>query len=139
LSRAALWCFGARLGHQYGSSLRRGVPIFRSFWLERPRQNAAYIRFWALLDSPSLAGAYQFVLHPGAATTMDIDCSLYTRAKVEKLGLAPLTSMFFSGEAGRPKFVDYRPEVHDSGRPARFAESHRNGGGDLWKIPTSCR
>src|SRR4051794_256144 len=89
-------------------------PIFRSFWLERPAQAAAYVRFWGLLDSPSLAGAFQFVLHPGAATTMDIDCALYTRNKVQKLGLAPLTSMFFSGETGRPKFVDYRPEVHDS-------------------------
>ena len=112
-------------GQLYGASARglaintampagEEFPVFRRFWLERPAQNATYIRFWALLDSPSLAGAYQFVLHPGAATTMDIDCSLYTRAKVEKLGLAPLTSMFFSGETGRPKFVDYRPEVHDS-------------------------
>jgi periplasmic glucans biosynthesis protein len=112
-------------GQVYGASARglaintvqpsgEEFPMFRSFWLERPAQGAAYIRFWALLDSPSLAGAYQFVLQPGAATTMDIDCTLYTRNKVQKLELAPLTSMFFNGETGRPKFVDYRPEVHDS-------------------------
>ncbi len=33
---------------------------------------------------------------------------------MEKLGIAPLTSMFFHGEDALRPIVDYRPEVHDS-------------------------
>ena len=38
---------------------------------------------------------------------------LYLRANVATLGIAPLTSMFFSGE-NQPQAGDFRPEVHDS-------------------------
>jgi periplasmic glucans biosynthesis protein len=112
-------------GQIYGASARglsintaqpsgEEFPAFRRFWLERPAADASYIRLWALLDSRSVAGAYQFVVHPGTATVVDIDCALFTRADIQKLGLAPLTSMFFHGETGRAKVLDYRPEVHDS-------------------------
>ena len=112
-------------GQVYGASARglalntalpsgEEFPAFRRFWLERPAEGASYIRLWALLDSASLAGAFQFVLNPGTATVMDIDCALFTRVEIQKLGMAPLTSMFFHGKAGRAKVLDYRPEVHDS-------------------------
>jgi glucans biosynthesis protein len=112
-------------GQVYGASARglaidtalpsgEEFPLFRRFWIERPAPGASFIRLWALLDSPSVAGAFQFILRPGAASLMDIDCALYARQDIAKLGLAPLTSMYFYGEADRKRVVDYRPEVHDS-------------------------
>ena len=112
-------------GQIYGASARglsintalpsgEEFPAFRRFWLERPAEGASYLRLWALLDSRSVAGAFQFIVHPGTATVMNIDCVLYTRAEIPKLGLAPLTSMFFYGETRGAKVPDYRPEVHDS-------------------------
>jgi glucans biosynthesis protein len=112
-------------GQVYGASARglaidtalpsgEEFPLFRRFWIERPAPGASFIRLWALLDSPSVAGAFQFILRPGAASMMDIDCALYARRDIAKLGLAPLTSMYFYGEADRKRVVDYRPEVHDS-------------------------
>jgi glucans biosynthesis protein len=112
-------------GHVYGASARglaidtalpggEEFPLFRKFWIERPAPGSPFIRLWALLDSPSVAGAFQFILRPGAASVMDIDCALYARQDIAKLGLAPLTSMFFYGESSRRRHVDYRPEVHDS-------------------------
>ena len=36
------------------------------------------MRAWALLDGPSVSGAYAFVVTPGRErTTVDIDCELY--------------------------------------------------------------
>lgn len=89
-------------------------PWFREFWLVRPSPGAESIRVYALLDSPSLTGAYRFAVVPGEETAVDVEMELFLRQKVQKLGIAPLTSMFFYGENTGEKPLDYRPEVHDS-------------------------
>src|SRR5207249_915858 len=68
----------------------------------------------ALLDSPSLTGAYRFVVRPGEQTAVEVECRFFLRKEVRKLGIAPLTSMFFHGENTNRAFDDFRPEVHDS-------------------------
>jgi glucans biosynthesis protein len=72
-------------------------PIFRDFWIEKPAADARSVRAWALLDGPSVSGAYQFVITPGLKeTTLDIDCELFFRRAVEKVGIAPMSSMWAS-------------------------------------------
>jgi glucans biosynthesis protein len=88
-------------------------PRFTEFWIERPRPGATALTIYALLDSRRVAGAYRFVLVPGAQTTMQVSARLYPREAIPKLGLAPLNSMFDFGE-NQPGQDDYRPEVHDS-------------------------
>ena len=97
-----------------GLSKKEEFPYFREFWLKRPQPGARTIEIYALLDSESVTGAYQFRLTPGRESVMDVRASLYTRAAVEKLGIAPLTSMFLYGENSRRPAADLRPEVHDS-------------------------
>ena len=90
-------------------------PLFREFWILRPASGAKAITLYALLDSDSVAGAYEFVITPGDETRMEVHSVLFMRRKVAKLGVAPLTSMFFYGENGGLKGdADFRPEVHDS-------------------------
>jgi periplasmic glucans biosynthesis protein len=88
-------------------------PAFTTFWLERPAPGAREMRFYALLDSPRVVGAYAFVLRPGTDTVLEVQARLTLRAGVATLGVAPLTSMFMMGE-NQPVAHDYRPEVHDS-------------------------
>ncbi|KAF0810741.1 glucan biosynthesis protein D [Alcanivorax sp. S71-1-4] len=89
-------------------------PAFREFWLVRPRADETRLIIFALLDSPSVTGAYWFEVQPGAPTGMRVDARLFARKDIAKLGIAPLTSMFHHGE-NRTRFVDdFRPEVHDS-------------------------
>jgi periplasmic glucans biosynthesis protein len=94
--------------------LTEEFPRFTTFWLEQPTPNAGEFTFYALLDSPSVAGAYQFKLRPGAETQADVTAALYFRKSIEHLGIAPLTSMFWFGENTSNHFGDFRPEVHDS-------------------------
>ena len=47
-------------------------------------------------------------------TVLDVRAQLYLRQNVSKLGLAPLTSMYYFGENQRSGIDDFRPEVHDS-------------------------
>jgi glucans biosynthesis protein len=51
---------------------------------------------------------------------MDIEQTLFFRKKVERLGLAPLTSMYWYSETVKPTAIDWRPEVHDSDGLAMF-------------------
>jgi glucans biosynthesis protein len=89
-------------------------PRFVEFWLERPAPSARRLTIYALLDSPRMTGAYRFVLAPGDPTAVEVRAVLFARAAVGKLGVAPLTSMFFFGANQRGAAEDYRPEVHDS-------------------------
>jgi glucans biosynthesis protein len=89
-------------------------PTFREFWLETPDPKAHSFKLYALLDSPSLAGAYEFVVRPGDRTAIDVRARLFERKRVKELGVAPLTSMFLHGEIRGRAASDWRPEVHDS-------------------------
>ncbi len=88
-------------------------PAFRRFWLETPAPGDDSIVIHALLDSPSVAGAFRFAATPGAETVFDVEATLFPRVDLTDVGLAPATSMFFFGANGRT-VDDYRPEVHDS-------------------------
>jgi len=89
-------------------------PFFKEFWLQRPARDAREMKVFALLDSQSITGAYEFIIRPGERTIVDVKARLFERKKVKELGLAPLTSMFLYGEQKPRPPQDWRPEVHDS-------------------------
>ena len=89
-------------------------PIFKEFWVKRPAMRQRNMTIYALLDSPRIAGAYSFFIQPGKSTKIDVTATLFPRADIQKIGIAPLTSMYLFGENTKNKFFDYRPEVHDS-------------------------
>jgi glucans biosynthesis protein len=89
-------------------------PDFVAYYLETPPKDSSRITVFGLLDSPSVAGAYRFVIDAGDTLVMDTDAALYPRKQIERLGIAPGTSMFFSGKNDRHTSDDWRPEIHDS-------------------------
>ncbi|HTH47338.1 MAG TPA: glucan biosynthesis protein G [Candidatus Limnocylindria bacterium] len=89
-------------------------PLFEQFWLCRPGPNDQALTIYALMDSPSVAGAYRYVITPGADTLALVTATVIQRKSVRKFGIAPLSSMFLHGKNGRPPWQDFRPEVHDS-------------------------
>lgn len=116
---------GIGKGGQWGLSVRGAsidtglasgeeFPDFIEFWLVRPRPRANRVTVYALLDSPRLTGAYEFVISPGPSTRIDVRAVLFTRDRIEQLGIAPLTSMYFYGENTPRPHDAWRPEVHDS-------------------------
>ena len=116
---------GIGKGEQWGLSVRGAAidtgfasgeefPDFIEFWLVRPHPRASRMTVYALLNSPRLTGAYRFLISPGASTVLAVRAVLFTRDRIEQLGIAPLTSMYFYGEnTPRPRDA-WRPEVHDS-------------------------
>ena len=95
-------------------NLPEEFPVFKEFWLSQPVDEAREMQLFALLDGPSVSGAYRFTIAPGRDTTVEVETHLFFRQPVQVLGLAPLTSMFWRGEAQPHPQHDRRPEVHDS-------------------------
>jgi len=104
-------------------------PEFIEFWLEAPEPGQTKIILHALLDSPSVAGAYRFEIQPGKDCVMDVQATLFPRIDLDHIGLGPLTSMFLYDQTNRTRFDDFRPAVHDSD-----GLLIRNGNGELlWR------
>jgi glucans biosynthesis protein len=130
---------GLGRGHGYGLSARglaldttgprpEEFPRFRAFWLERPDAPEAMI-VHALLDSPSITGAYRFRILPGDATILETETTLFPRVDLDNVGVAPLTSMFWFDTTNRDVAHEFRDAVHDSDGLAVF-----NGAGEkLWR------
>jgi glucans biosynthesis protein len=90
-------------------------PFFTQWWLREPAPNATELVVDALLDSPSVAGAYEFHIRPGDRTAIDVHASLYFRKDVTVLALDPFSSMYLFGENAKNHFGDsVHPEIHDS-------------------------
>ncbi len=104
-------------------------PEFVEFWLQAPHPKQRSFFLYALLDSPSMTGAYQFEIVPGSHCVMHVEANLFARRSVSHMGLAPLTSMFLFDETNRSRFDDFRSAVHDSD-----GLMIRNGAGEtLWR------
>ena len=89
-------------------------PIFRSFWIERPKPIDQSLVIHALLDSVSAVGRYKFTVTPGFDTIIETEAVIYPRRRIPYAGIAPIASRFFFGPGVPPKRKDYRPRVHDS-------------------------
>jgi glucans biosynthesis protein len=116
LGRNQVYGISARgLAIDTGLQRQEEFPAFRAFWLVTPAPEAREVTFYALLESPALAGAYMFTLRPGRETRLEVTATLFMRHSVGLLGVAPLTSMFLAGKnSDRRSPGDFRPEVHDS-------------------------
>lgn len=116
LGRGQLYGLSARgLAVNTATTGGEEFPYFTDFWLLRPEPQARSLTLYAILDSPSVTGAYRFQLRPGSVTQIEVSGELYPRRSIEKVGIGALTSMFLYAEnSGNRRFDDFRPEVHDS-------------------------
>ena len=89
-------------------------PDFTDFWIEAPAPGAETVTLHALMDGPSVTGAYRFAITPGDVTRMQVRATVFARRDLPRVGVAPLTSMFLYDETNRDRFDDFRPAVHDS-------------------------
>jgi len=112
-------------GHRYGLSARslaldvggkqpEEFPFFRSLWLEEPVPDSVELVIYGLVDSPSVVGAFRYVVSPGKQTSMTVTATIIPRVPIPRIGIAPLTSMFLAGEGDTGQRTDFRPEIHDS-------------------------
>ncbi|MFO0992006.1 MAG: glucan biosynthesis protein [Hyphomicrobiales bacterium] len=86
-------------------------PRFTEFFVER---DGPAVNVYATLDGPSVTGAYRIHCRKEGIVTTEVEARLFARSDIKRLGIAPLTSMFWYSELNRAGAPDWRPEVHDS-------------------------
>ena len=89
-------------------------PVFRDFWIEAADPDTPTVIVHALMDSPSVAGAFTFKITKGEVTLIDVSSRLFPRVDLPTVGIAPGTSMFLFNDINRARFDDFREAVHDS-------------------------
>ena len=109
-------------------------PFVREVWIERPTLASNALVIHALLDSESMTGAYRFTLRPGDITIIDTECTLFTRAAVDSLGLGTMAGMALFGPIARRGRDDLREGVYEVGA----LQVLNNNGEWLWR-PVSNR
>ncbi|MEM7023440.1 MAG: glucan biosynthesis protein [Pseudomonadota bacterium] len=126
--------------NQYGLSARavaidtaqpwpEEFPRFTQFWLEPHGEGSGRVTIYALMDGPSLTGAYRMDCSKDGAVIMDVHAELFARKEIARMGIAPMTSMYWFGENDRRSANDWRPEIHDSDGLSIW-----NGAGErLWR------
>ena len=97
-----------------GGKTPEEFPVFTDWWLREPATTTNQLVLDAIVDAPSLAGAYEFKIRPGAVTSVDVHAVLHFRHAVTRLGLAPFSSMYLFGENAKNHFGANVPEIHDS-------------------------
>ena len=96
-------------------------PDFTAFWFETPKADDTTFVVYALLDSPSVTGAYKFIIHcEEKRVVMEVENRLYARKDIRQLGIAPMTSMFACGTNERRMCDTIHPQIHDSDRLAMW-------------------
>ncbi len=110
-----------------GISGKEEFPDFTEFWIERTGPQAYTI--YALMDGPSLTGAYRFESTHANGVRQRVSSVLNIRRDIRRLGIAPATSMFWYGEGNRAAGTDWRPEIHDSDGLAL----HTGAGERIWR------
>ena len=110
--------------YQYGLSARgialdiavatkpEEFPDFTKVYIGK--EDGDTVTVYALLEGPSIVGAYKFLMTRGKGVVMDIEQQLFLRADIVRFGITPLTSMYWFSETAKPTAADWRPEVHDS-------------------------
>ncbi len=107
-------------------------PLFRSFWIEKPKPTDQSLTIHGLFDSVNAVGWLKFVITPGWNTVIDTEVAVYPRRSIPYAGFAPISSRFFFGPGVPPKRRDYRPRVHDFGSALHC---QRGRGADLAPPP----
>ena len=126
--------------HQYGLSARavavntalgkpEEFPRFTRFLLAPPASPDALMTIYGQLDGPSLTGATRMDVKRDKGVVMTVAVRLFAREDIQRLGIAPLTSMYWYSETNRRSSPDWRPEVHDSDGLAMWT----GGGERIWR------
>jgi glucans biosynthesis protein len=125
--------------YQYGLSARglavnaavagaaEEFPDFTRIYIDAESGDAATV--YALLDGPSVAGAFRFAMTRTNVVVQEIEQALFLRADISRFGIAPCTSMYWFSETEKPTAVDWRPEVHDSDGLSLWT----GGGERIWR------
>jgi len=89
------------------------LPVFRAFWIERPGADNI-VTLHGVADSESATAAFRFTLRAHDVTILDTEATIFARAAVDVIGIAPMQASYFFGGNRRRSIDDLRPAVFET-------------------------
>ena len=115
-SRARSQNFGVTargLAIRTGDEPGEEFPLFREFWVEKPTPASNTLTIYALLDSESVTGAFQFTIRPLETTIIDTEMTLIARAQADKLGIGAMAANYLFSPLDHRRADDWRAAVYE--------------------------
>jgi len=115
-SRARGQIFGVTargLAIRTGDDPGEEFPLFREFWVEKPPPASTTLTMHALLDSPSMTGAFRFTIRPLDTTIIDTETTLIARVTTDKLGVAAMAGAYLFSPLDHRRVDDWRAAAYD--------------------------
>lgn len=113
IARNQEWGAISRLLTVRSADQKAEVPLIRGIWIERPSPPASALVMHALVDTPSLTGAFHFTLRGQNAVLIDTECTIFARRDIEHFGLSPIYATHLIGPLGPRVEDDVRPAVYE--------------------------
>ncbi len=104
-------------------------PDFTEFFIEPAPAEGQPMKVYALLDGPSIAGAYQFTIRRTEGVVIDVESHLFVRRDIAKLGISPMTSMYWFSSYDKSYQLEWRNGAYDSNGLALWTGS----GERIWR------
>ena len=134
----ALRPLGARTRGRHRARLRRGVSPLRRVLDRAPGARCAGAHDLRAARFAAHDRRLPLRAEPGRRDGTDVKARLYLRETVGKLGLAPLTSMFYFGENQPRRARGLPARGARLGRPAQSTPAPASGSGDRSRIRSGC-
>ena len=96
------------------SPLPEEFPDFTEFYLQPASAETQPVVVYALLDGPSITGAYKFTIRRTEGVVIDVEANLFVRKDIAKLGISPMTSMYWFSKYDKSYQLEWREGAHDS-------------------------
>lgn len=113
IARNQEWGAISRLLTVRSTDQKAEVPLIRAIWIEKPSPPASALVMHALVDTPSLTGAFHFTLRAENAILIDTECTIFSRRDIEHFGLTPIYATHLVGPLGPRVEDDVRPAVYE--------------------------
>jgi len=97
-----------------GDPVPEEFPDFVDHYFEPALRPDGPVIVSSIMSGPSVTGAIRFKIFRTAGVVLEIDSNFFFRDGGKRLGIAPLTSMYWYGENNKRFQEDWRPEIHDS-------------------------
>lgn len=96
------------------SPMPEEFPDFTEFYLQPASSETQPVVVYALLDGPSITGAYKFTIRRTEGVIIDVESNLFVRKDIVKLGISPMTSMYWFSNYDKSYQLEWREGAHDS-------------------------
>ena len=97
-----------------GINNKINLAHYTKFWLGKPESKSDHLTMCAIADSPEATIAFHYEIYPGDDTKVKTKSTIYPRIDTLSVGIAPMSTLYFSGINTLSRYNLYYSQFHYS-------------------------